>query len=344
MNSKERVYNTIHRKPVDRLARYIWIGRGAADNLKRTFGAAADDIDTLIGNDVKQTWLSINGQMEADCKEGESFVDEWGIRWHRDGYYNAVIEHPLANLGEEEIKNYPFPDPLKPQRYEYLKELLDKFGKDTFIGADVSGSLFEPAYHLRGMENLMIDMALEDPVADILLDRLCDFTTSVACRAAEMGVDWIWLGDDMGTQQSMLMSPDMWRKYFKPRMKKIIDAIHKIAPGMIIAYHSCGSIYPIIKELVEIGVQVLNPMQESAKGMEHEKIKAEFADKLTFMCGLDTQTFMVNASPDEVKTAMAEKAKLLSQCNGSYIVAASHTIQHDVPVENIMAMLNGLNL
>lgn len=113
---------------------------------------------------------------------------------------------------------------------------------------------------------------------------------------------------------------------------------------MIIAYHSCGSIYPIIKELVEIGVQVLNPMQESAKGMEHEKIKAEFADKLTFMCGLDTQTFMVNASPDEVKTAMAKKAKLLSQCNGSYIVAASHTIQHDVPVENIMAMLNGLNL
>lgn len=342
MNSKERVYNTINRKPVDRLARYIWIGRGAADNLRRVFGEAADDIDALIGNDVKQTWLSINGQMEADCAEGESFVDEWGIRWHRDGYYNAVIEHPLANMGIKEISDYPFPDPLKPERYVYLRELLDKYGSDTFIGADVSGSLFEPAYHLRGMENLMIDMACEDPVADILLDKLCDFTTSVACTAAKMGVDWIWLGDDMGTQQSMLMSPDMWRRYFKPRMKRIIDAIHEVSPGMIIAYHSCGSIYPIIDELAEIGIQVLNPIQESAQGMEHEKIKAEFKDKLTFMCGLDTQTFMVNATADEVKAAMAEKAKCLCENNGSYIVAASHTIQHDVPVENIIAMLEGL--
>jgi len=342
MNSKERVYAAIRRQPVDRLPRYIWIGRGAADNLRRAFGEKANDIDALIGNDVKQTWLSINGQMEADCPEGESFVDEWGIRWHRDGYYNAVVEHPLADMDEDEIAAYPFPDPEKPERYEYLQQLLDEHGADAFIGADVSGSLFEPAYHLRGMQDLMLDMAAEEPAADVLLDKLCDFTTKVACHAAKMGVDWIWLGDDMGTQQSMLMSPAMWRKYFKPRMKKIIDAVHEVAPDMIIAYHSCGSVYPIIGELAEIGIQVLNPLQESAQGMDHAKIRAEYGDKLTFMCGLDTQTFMVNASAEEVKVAMAEKAKMLTENSGGFIVAASHTIQHDVPVENIMAMLEGL--
>lgn len=343
MNSIERVYAAIRHQPVDRLPRFSWIGRGAGDNLRKALGSQADDIDELIGNDVKQTWLSINGEMDRPCEEGESFVDEWGIRWHRDGYYNAVISHPLADLEEEEILAYPFPDPDKPERYEYLQELIDKYGKEKFIGADVSGSMFEPAFHLRGMDNLMVDMATEDPVADIILDRLCDFTTKVACRATRMGVNWIWLGDDMGSQQSMLISPDMWRKYFKPRMKKIIDAVHEIDPDMPIAYHSCGSIYPIIGELAEIGINVLNPLQESAKGMDHAKIVEEFGDKLTFMCGLDTQTFLRHASPEEVKQTMLEKCKILS-AKGGYIVSACHTIQQDVPVENILAMIEALDL
>ena len=342
MNRKERVYAALRHESADRLPRYIWVGRGAADNLRAALGERAADIDELVGNDVKQTWLSINGEMERPCEEGESFTDEWGIRWHRDGYYNAVIFHPLADLEEEEILAYPFPDPEKPQRYEYLQELLDTYGKDKFIGADVSGSLFEPAYHLRGMDNLMIDMASEDPAADLILDRLCEFTTKVACHAAKMGVDWIWLGDDMGSQQSMLISPDMWRTYFKPRMKKIIDAIHEVAPEMPIAYHSCGSIYPIIGDLAEIGINVLNPMQESARGMEHEKIVEEYGDRLTFLCGLDTQTFMRNASPEEVKAAMQQKCTLLAS-GGGYIAGVSHTIQQDIPVENILAMIEGLS-
>lgn len=108
MNSKERVYAALRHESADRLPRYIWVGRGAADNLRAALGERAADIDELVGNDVKQTWLSINGEMERPCEEGESFTDEWGIRWHRDGYYNAVIFHPLADLEEEEILAYPF--------------------------------------------------------------------------------------------------------------------------------------------------------------------------------------------------------------------------------------------
>ena len=209
MTSKERVYAAINRKPLDRLPRFLWIGAGAADNLEAAYQADKENMDFFVGNDVLQTWLSINKQMMVFCPENQSFVDEWGITWHRDGYYNAVIKHPMADLDAEEIAAYPLPDPYVPERYAELKQLLDKYGKSHFIGADVSGSLFEPAYHLRGMENLLIDMASESEEADILLDRLCEFTTRVALEAVKMGVDWVWLGDDMGTQQSMLMSPDM---------------------------------------------------------------------------------------------------------------------------------------
>ena len=207
----------------------------------------------------------------------------------------------------------------------------------------MSGILFEPAYHLRGMENLMIDMAMEAEEADVLLDKLCEFSTKVAVRAAEMGADWIWLGDDMGTQISMLMSPEMWTRYFKHRMKHIIDEVRKVKPDMIIAYHSCGSIMPIIQSLIEIGVNVLNPIQESAENMNQNDIKEKYGDKLSFICGLDTQNFLVNAEVEDIKTQMKQKAKSLSVGGGGYIVGVSHTLQHDVPPQNIKVIVEALD-
>lgn len=341
MNSRERVYAAIRREPVDRMPRYLWVGDGAADNLARAYGAKKEDIDFFVGNDVLQCWLSINKQMSVPCEEHGSFVDEWGITWHRDGYYNAVTEHPMAGLDAEAISTYPLPDPYDPQRYAAFRRLKETYGDEYFIGADVSGSLFEPAYHLRGMEQLMLDMAAESEEADILLDRLCEFTTAVAVEAVRLGADWIWLGDDMGTQISMLMSPAMWRTYFRPRMKKIIDAVRAVKPDMIIAYHSCGSIAPIIGELADIGINVLNPLQESAVGMNHRAIKEQYGDRLTFMCGLDTQTFLVSASAEETEQAMREEIALMSR-GGGYIAAVSHTLQHDVPPENILAIVRAI--
>ncbi|MCL2884165.1 MAG: uroporphyrinogen decarboxylase family protein [Oscillospiraceae bacterium] len=340
MTSKERVLAAVRRQPADRVPRFIWVGRGAADNMTRALGLKREDIDDYVQNDVRQVWLSVNKQMETPCAEGQRFVDEWGITWQRDGYYNTPVIHPLAGLTAGEIATAPLPDPLDPARYVDLDALLASHGRTHFIGGDVSGTLFEPAYHLRSMEELMMDMAGGDEAADILLDRLTDFSAAVAVEAVRRGVDWVWLGDDMGTQVSMLMSPAMWRRYFKPRMKKIIDAVHAVKPDMIIAYHSCGFIEPILGELADIGIDVINPLQESA-GMDHAAVKREHGGRMTMMCGLDTQTFLLSASPDEVRAAMKEKVALLA-AGGGYIAAVSHTLQHDVPVENIVAMLEGM--
>ena len=341
MNSKQRVYSALRFERPDRTPRFIWLGSETRRNLMKKYSVSSLDLDFKMGNDILQTWLSINGEMERPVPPGSSFVDEWGITWQQSGIYNAVVKHPLKDLTADEIADYPFPEPLKPERYDDLKQLLNTYGSEYFIGADISGSLFEPAYHLRGMENLMMDMAMEDPAADILLDKLTGFTTSVAFESVRLGVDWIWLGDDLGSQISMMMSPDMWRQYFKPRMKKIIDAIRAVKPDMIIAYHSCGSMSPVIPDLVEIGVNVLNPVQESAAGMNQRQIKAQYGDKLALMCGLDTQQFLVSATPEQVWEKTAGLIETLG-ANGGYIFAMSHHVQPDTPVENINAMLEAL--
>ena len=341
MNSKERVYNTFRGEAVDRAPRFVWLHSVCVKRLAEHFGIPESEVDFAIGNDVLQSWLSINAQMERPAEQGEEFVDEFGITWKRDGYYNMVIKNPLADLEADEIAAYPMPDPYAESRYAVFEELKKKHGDTHFIGADVSGTLFEPAYHMRGMENLLCDMAIGGEEADILLDRLADFSQKVAVEAIKRGADWIWLGDDQGSQASMIAGPDLWRKYFKPRMANIIKAIRAERPDAIVAYHSCGAISPIIPDLYEIGINLLNPIQDSAVGMNHAQIREQFP-KFVMGCGLDTQQFMPSASEDEIREAVRQKLELLGS-EGYYMYMASHTIQPDVSTENILAMIETLD-
>ncbi len=342
MTSKERVYAALRHEEPDRVPRFIWFGAQTRQQLNAAYDLGPLELDLRVGNDILQTWLSINGQMERPAALGESFVDEWGITWRHEGIYNAVTVHPLADADEAAIAAYTCPDPLSEARYAELGRLIAEYGESHFIGADVSGSLFEPAYHLRGMENLMVDMAMEAPEADVLLDKLADFTSAVAVESVRRGVDWVWLGDDLGSQQSMLLSADMWRRYFKPRMARIIAAIRAERPDMPIAYHSCGSMYPVIGELLALGINVLNPIQESAAGMDQQAIKAAYGDRLTLFCGPDTQQFLISATPDEVGAKTRMLVDTLG-AGGGYIFGVSHHIQPDTPEENIRAMLMALH-
>ncbi|MCL2513704.1 MAG: methyltransferase [Oscillospiraceae bacterium] len=339
MTSKERVYAAINHIKPDRTPRFVWLGAGTAKNLCERLGISPLELQIKIGNDILQTWLSINGEMERDVPQGAEFTDEWGITWKRDGYYNMVVNHPLQGKDADFIKNYNLPDPLRGDRFAYFDFLKREYGNEYFIGADVSGVLFEPACHLRGMENVMMDLAYGDGAIDILLDRLMGFCVTLSKECIKRGADWVWLGDDLGSQKGLMMSPDMWRQYFKPRMKRIIGELRACKNDVIIAYHSCGSMHPVIAGLAEIGVNVLNPIQESAAGMDQERIKKEFGDKLTLMCGLDTQQFLINASAEEIKRKTAEKTEKLGY-DGGFILAASHSIQPDTPLENIEAFVD----
>jgi uroporphyrinogen decarboxylase len=341
MNSKERVYAALKHEKTDRIPKFVWLGTGTIKRLTKKLEVTPLELDIKFGNDVLQTWVSINGEMARDVPENTKFTDEWGITWKREGDYNMVINHPLKGKDLSFIINYQLPDPYNLKRYEYLEHLVKEYGDEYFIGADVSGVLFEPAYHLRDMEELMVDMAMESEEVDILLDKLSDFCIAVSIECIKRGADWVWLGDDLGSQNSMLMSPDMWRKYFKPRMKKIIDSIRAFRKDITIAYHSCGSIYPVLGDLVDIGINVLNPIQESAQGMDQSLIKKKYGDKITLMCGVDTQQFLIHATPEEVKNKVIDIIDKLGY-NGGFIFAASHHIQPDTPDKNIFALFDAL--
>jgi len=145
----------------------------------------------------------------------------------------------------------------------------------------------------------------------------------------------------LGSQENMLLSPELWRIHLKPRMKHIIEKIRKEKPDTFIAYHSCGSMPQVIGDLVEIGIDVLNPIQESAAGMNQTDVKKKYGDRLTLMCGLDTQNFTPRASSDEITRQVKELCSGLG-ADGGYIFAVSHHIQHDTPDAYITAMLEAL--
>ena len=342
MTSRERVNAALRFEIPDRIPRFVWLSGEVKRRLAKKHGVSLLELEILLGNDILQSWVSINGEMERDVPQGTVFTDAFGVTWKRDGAYNMVVRHPLSGLDADGVRAWRPPNPHASERYKQLEFLVRAYGREYFIGADVSGTLFEPACHLRGMDDLMLDMASCGEEADLLLDKLAEFSIAVALESLERSADWIWLGDDLGSQHGMLISPGMWRAYMKPRMRRIIHMIRRVKPEVPIVYHSCGSIAPIIGDLVEIGVNVLNPLQEGAAGMNQEAVQREYKGRLTLMCGLDTQRFMPVATPPEIFRATRDKIKTLGADNG-YIFAVSHHIQGDVPDENIEAMFQALS-
>jgi len=342
MTSRERVYAALRFQKPDRAPRFIWLGGELIKRLTEKYNVTPLELNLKIGNDILQTWVSINGEMERDVPQGAEFIDSFGITWKRQGPYNNVIIHPLSGLDAGQIRDHPFPDPHASGRYEYLEYLIGNYSDEYFIGSDISGVIFEPACHLRGMQELMIDLAEDSEEAEIILDRMTEFSTAVSLESVKRGADWIWMGDDLGSQQGMMISPAMWRKHFKPRMKKIIDETRRENPEIPIAYHSCGSMAEVIPDLIEIGINVLNPIQESAAGMDQAAIKRDYGNRLALMCGLDTQTFMLKSEKDAIAAAVGEKVSQLGS-NGGFIFAVSHSIQGDISDDKIEAMLNALH-
>ncbi len=341
MTSKEKVYKALNFKKTNSVPKFVWYSNEVKNIMGDQMGLHGPELEIELGNDILQTWLSINGEMEREVPENTKFKDEWGITWKRQGPHNMVMDHPLKDADINQIKNYSLPDPYKPERYKMLESLIGDYGDNYFIGADISGTIFEPSYHLMGMENLFMEMASYNEKVDVLFDKIMEFSLKVALESIKRGVDWIWLGDDLGTQTGMLMSPKIWRYFLKPRMKRIIEQLRQKNKDIFIAYHSCGSVVDIIPDLIEIGVNVLNPIQPLASGMDIYEIKEKFGHKLTLMGNIETQHFLKNATSGQIHKRIKEMVEELS-VNGGYIFAASHTIQPDTPVENILALIDEL--
>jgi uroporphyrinogen decarboxylase len=289
------------------------------------------------------------GQLPWSEDGYDKLVDEWGIEWWKPqdgGFYYDMRRHPLAGINTlEELAKYKFPDPLDPGRYEGMaqraSELMHRKQVAYVLGRNAPG-IFEIALWMRGFENFYCDMVENQKFAEALLDIILEIKMKYWARALELvgpNVMMISEADDLASQNGCLVSPELYRKLIKPRHTKLFAFIKRRAQAPVkIFYHSCGAIFSLLPDLIESGVEVLNPVQVGARGMDSKQLKREFGKQLTFYGGgVDTQRVLPRGTPQEVRDEVKRRIDDFAP-GGGFIFTTVHNIQADVPPENIVAM------
>jgi len=276
----------------------------------------------------------------------EAYTDEWGIGWRKPkegGFYYDMYIHPLAGAEKiEDFKRFKFPDPLDDHRFQNLRRdaaAAAEQGKAVALAGPCSGILEMYAW-TRGFEQCYVDLAINHAYVTYMLDRIVEFKREFWQRALfEVGdlVDVVLEADDMAGQQSLLFSPETYRKIIKPRHERLFSFIKRQA-SVKLFFHSCGAIRPLIGDLIDVGIDILNPIQISAAGMDLKELKQEYGRDLAFWGGgVDTQGVLGTGTPEEVRENVRRNMEALA-AGGGFVFAAVHDIQANVPPQNIMAM------
>ena len=332
MTPKARVHAALDRQPVDRVPIFMWFHPQTRLQLAQVLEISPDQVAPVMGDDVRMTWVNNNHAMEGIVhqNEGEGHVDLWGIRWTKVGAFNQIAEFPLAKASAQEVRDYSFPTAHTEELLALMAPVVAA-SEEYFIGCDVSPCVFEMYWRLRGLEQAMFDLAADPGLADEMLGRCADFAVLLSQAACErFPLDWLWAGDDVAGQQALLMSPPMWRRLVKPHLQRVFD-VGK-AHGLWVAYHCCGALRPIIGDLVEMGLDVLNPIQCNCPDMDPLELKREFGSQLAFMGGVDTQHLLPCGSEAEVRSAIRRLLDGMTTDGGGYILAASHTVPPETPL------------
>jgi uroporphyrinogen decarboxylase len=279
----------------------------------------------------------------------ESFINEWGVTWRKpkdEGYYYDPVGHPLAGaIDDEQISAFPWPEPQDPSRFSGMKQRASRLNESIQPAIIVEGSggeLFDTLFWIRGAEDTYMDFVLNPGRACALMDRLVEYQLGYWGRVLDILHDEpiiLRFGDDLGDQRGTRISPDMYRKYIKPRHKLLITSLKKCASSPIYIFlHSCGSVYNIIPDFIEAGFDILNPVQISASKMDSMRLKNEFGSDITFWGGgIDTQFILPYGTPQQVKDEVKRRIDDFAP-GGGFVFNPVHNIQFDVPPENIMAM------
>jgi uroporphyrinogen decarboxylase len=276
----------------------------------------------------------------------QAYTDEWGIGWRKPidgGFYYDMYRHPLANATSlDELRAYPFPDPLDEGRFVNLRSQVETAilqGKAIALAGPCAG-IAEVYSWLRGYEQYYMDLALNQTFVAYMLDRLVEYKCAFWQRALkEIGdlVDVVIEADDLGGQTSPLMSPKTYRSLIQPRHKQLFSFIKAQAPVKLF-YHTCGAVRVLIPDLIEAGIDILNPVQISSPGMALVGLKQDFGRDLVFWGGgVDTQRVLGTATPEQIRDHVKQNIDALAP-GGGFVFSAVHDIQPNVPPENIIAM------
>lgn len=350
MNSLERVCCAIEHRQPDRVPIDLRFAPELQAALKDALGMDEAQLWDWIGQDVvtvrpkfpHPASLIKYADPTIEIDPQGYYLDIYRVPFqkiHNDFQdYLEPLNFPPLDACEtiDELDRFPWP---KTGDWDYSgikQELIDVGEKATWSR---SRGCFQTAQLMRGVEKFLIDLTLNPDFACRMMDRIMDFVTEDArltLEAGESKFTFVEYNDDIATQRGLLISPAMWRKYVKPRMKAFCDMVH--SHGVKVKYHSCGSIYAVIPDLIEIGVDILNPIQVLARDMDPFRLKKEFGSQLCLHGGVDIQQLLPRASKQEVSDMVKRLIDEVGR-NGGYILAGSHTIQNDAKIENIVAMV-----
>ena len=307
-------------------------GRNPADHFG--FDVRGDDLNPTRR---ETDWARYLGE---DLPAGTN-VDEWGVAWvPGSAYHFAKMRHPLREAASvAEIEAYPLPDRTADARYAGLGERVRARHEQGLAVGVFAGSIFEQTWYLRGMDQVLMDMTAGDAVTEALFERVTHLLVEVAGRLAGLGVDVLVLGDDVGTQRGMLMRPALWRRVLKPRLAQVIAAAKAAAEDVILFYHSDGDIRAVVPELIEIGVEALNPVQPEC--MDPAELKRVYGDRLSFWGTVGTQSTLPLGTPEDVRQEVRRRIETVGR-GGGLVLSPTHVLEPDVPWENIVAFFDAV--
>ncbi|MEI6157214.1 MAG: uroporphyrinogen decarboxylase family protein [Atribacterota bacterium] len=291
--------------------------------------------------DTRYAYIPVPFHIWTKDQTGSIWTDDWGIERRFTGLYFDMVGHPLREVETlDDLKRFSWPDSHDPHLFVGLSEqvtTIRESGKACIV--NIIGSCFEFAWYLRGFENFFMDLVLRPDLACGIMDIMVDFQLGqfkeLLSRVGD-GIDVVLCGDDLATQNGPFISPDLYRRYIKPRQKKLYDFI-KTKTRARLFYHSCGAITPFLPDLIDIGVDILNPVQVKARGVDLPKLKKEWGKKIVFWGGIDTQRVLPFGTPSEVRDEVRRRVDELAP-GGGYVLGAVHNIQADVPPQNVIAM------
>ena len=343
MSPRERVLAALRRERPDRVPKHIRPSPALAERLREAIGA--DDIDAHFGLEIRFAGL------DAPCSPPDvspylgalpegAVVGPWGTVSERGDFYHFSRQiSPMRDFSDVvQIDAYPFP--AFAPRVDAMRERVEAIHESGL--AAVSGyecGPYEQACALRGQAEFLSDLALNGRFAKALLDRITELKCRIARAHALSGVDVVWIGDDLGMQDRLVFSPETWRRFIRPCLVRIIVAIREVSASVLVAYHSCGHVEPLVGELADAGVQVLESVQPEANDVA--RLVREHGDRLSFWGTVGDQSVLPYGTPEQVRQQVRSRIETVGR-DGGLMIAPAHVVEPEVPVENVFAFFEAV--
>ncbi|MEI6396040.1 MAG: uroporphyrinogen decarboxylase family protein [Verrucomicrobiota bacterium] len=349
MTSRDRVLTALAHQATDRVPRLLYeeaIGytpsierllreRCAPQTPRDYFDMDINSVTfnpTALPRDRFAEWLG----KDAAAALASGAVDEWGVWWKAGGFHHfAHIESPLHGTQDSKrIYEYPWPDLDQAYRFDQLRQRVEAIHAQGRAVAAYAGSVLEQAWYIRGLEDLMMDMLTAPEIANFLFERTAAFQQHAAEQFARADVDIIITGDDVAGQHGLLISRATWLKFLQPHLVATVRAVKRANPASYVFYHTDGNVASLIPDLIETGIDILNPIQPEC--MDPAAIKRLYGDRLSFWGTVSVQQTMPFGTPDEVRAEVRARIRDVGR-GGGLILAPAHVLGPETPWENIQA-------